>query len=594
MQLDSQLKAAISQALNVCFSIEIDAKSIDLQPTDKNFKGSHTLVVFPFVKLARRKPDEVAKMIGDYLLENAKNIVAEVEPVKGFLNIAVQPTVWLQVFDHVLKNQHLTLPQNGEKVMIEYSSPNTNKPLHLGHLRNNFLGYAVAQTMTAAGYEVLKANLVNDRGIHICKSMIAYLQFGNNETPESRSMKGDHLIGEYYVLFDKTYKSQIATLLADGKTQEEAEKSTEIMAAAQEMLRKWEAGDAEVIALWKKMNSWVLAGFEQTYKNIGVNFDKYYFESNTYLLGKDIVQEGLDKGIFYRRDDSSVWVDLRPDGLDEKIVLRSDGTSVYMTQDMGTADLKYSDFPMQKSVYVVGNEQDYHFKVLQLIMQKLKRPYADGIFHLSYGMVELPHGKMKSREGTVVDADELLAEMIEMAKTRTLELGKISDFTSEEADKLYVQLALGALKYYLLRVDSKKKMLFNPEESIDFQGNSGVYIQFTHARISALVRKAEELGLGKAAVSTEVNLHEVEIELIRLLDGVNAKIIDAASKYAPDEIANYLYEIARVFSKFYTELSVLNEKDENIKNFRILLTQQTGFAMRKLGGLLGIEMPERM
>jgi arginyl-tRNA synthetase len=594
MRSEHILKTAIAEALKICFSIEIPAEAIELQATDKNFKGSHTLVVFPFVKHARRRPDEVAQIIGDFLLKNYSEIVTEVEAVKGFLNISLSDKFWSEVFSQININADENLPANGEKVMVEYSSPNTNKPLHLGHLRNNFLGYSVSELLKAAGYEVIKANLVNDRGIHICKSMVAYQKFGNGSTPESAGMKGDHFVGDFYVKFDKAYKEEVVALKAAGKSEEEAEKSAPLMLEAQEMLRKWEAGDEEVLALWKKMNGWVLSGFDDTYKKIGVDFDKFYFESDTYLLGNDIVAEGLEKGIFYKRPDGAVAIDLKPDGLDEKVLLRSDGTSVYMTQDMGTADLKYKDFSMSKSVYVVGNEQDYHFKVLQIIMQKLGRPYADGIYHLSYGMVELPHGKMKSREGTVVDADDLVSEMVNIARERTLELGKIENFDSEEAEKLYLQLALGALKYYILRVDPKKKMLFNPEESIDFQGNSGVYIQFTHARICALVRKANELNLDYAEISNDIALQPAERDLIALLEKTDERIRHAAEKYAPDEAANFMYEIARAYSRFYTELSVLNESNLEIKKFRLKLTQQAGFALKKIGKLLGIQMPERM
>ena len=594
MHSESLLQTAVAEALKNCFNIEMNAEKIEFQATDKNFKGSHTLVVFPFVKQAKRKPDETANIIGEYLLKNFPDVVSGAEAVKGFLNISLTDALWLRAFDEINIKPEKHLPANGVKVMVEYSSPNTNKPLHLGHLRNNFLGYSVSEILKSAGYEVIKANLVNDRGIHICKSMIAYLKFGAGENPQSAGIKGDHLVGSYYVKFDKAYKEEISALVAEGKTQEEAEKNAPIMLEAQEMLRKWEAGDAAVLDLWKKMNAWVLEGFEQTYKQIGVDFDKYYFESDTYLLGKDIVSEGLEKALFFKRNDGAVAIDLKEDGLDEKVLLRSDGTSVYMTQDMGTADLKYQDFGMSKSVYVVGNEQDYHFKVLQLIMQKLGRAYAAGIFHLSYGMVELPHGKMKSREGTVVDADDLVNEMVNIARERTQELGKIESFSSEEAEKLYLQLALGALKYYILRVDPKKKMLFNPEESIDFQGNSGVYIQFTHARIRAIVRKANELNLNRLKIDTNIALHSAERDLIMLLEKTDQKITNAAVNYSPDEIANFLYEIARAYSRFYTELSVLNEKDEHLRNFRIKLSEQTGFALKKLGKLLGIEMPERM
>jgi arginyl-tRNA synthetase len=594
MYAENLLKSALADALKDCFQIDIAPEKVELQATDKNFEGSHTFVVFPFVKQARRKPDEVAAVLAVFLAENCPKIIEKTNAVKGFVNITLPDSLWAESFSKTDINPSENLPANGEKVMVEYSSPNTNKPLHLGHLRNNFLGYSLSEMLKAAGFEVVKANLVNDRGIHICKSMLAYRKFGNNETPESTGMKGDKLVGDFYVKFDRHYKAEVSHLIAGGMSQEDAEKNAPLMREAQEMLRMWEDGDAETIALWKKMNAWVLNGFEETYRKIGVDFDKFYFESETYLLGKDIVNEGLQKNIFYKRADNAVAIDLSDDALDEKVLLRPDGTSVYMTQDMGTADLKFKDFGMKKSVYVVGNEQDYHFKVLQLIMQKIGREYADGIFHLSYGMVELPHGKMKSREGTVVDADDLLEEMISIARERTKELGKIENFDSDEAEILYRKLALGALKYYILRVDPKKKMLFNPEESIDFQGNSGVYVQFTHARIQAIVRKAKELNTTWQNIDCSLTLQESERELILLLGKLNEKILSAAKNYAPDEIAGYLYEIARAYSRFYTDLSVLNEKNTELRNFRIKLSEQTGFAMQKLGKILGIEMPEKM
>ncbi len=498
-----------------------------------------------------------------------------------------------------------TLP-HGKKVMVEYSSPNTNKPLHLGHLRNNFLGYSVAEILKADGYEVMKTNLVNDRGIHICKSMLAYQKFGKGETPESAGIKGDHLVGNYYVVFDKANKRQIEELVAQyqaetpnediEKLKEKAGKNTPLILEAQAMLKKWEEGDKETVDLWKKMNGWVYVGFDETYKTMGVNFDKIYYESNTYLLGKDLVEEGLAKGIFFRKENGSVWIDLKEDGLDEKLVLRADGTSVYITQDLGTADYKYADFPMEKSIYIVGNEQDYHFKVLFTILKKFGRNYANGMYHLSYGMVELPSGKMKSREGTVVDADDLIAEMMSIAETRTKELGKIDDFSEEEAKKLYRMLALGALKYYLLRVDPKKTMLFNPEDSIDFQGDTGVYIQFNHARIASLIRRADLLNnnyqkenyLGKA------KLQDIEIELIKLLTSFPQKIKESAQEYAPSVVADFAYNVAKTYSKFYNELSVFNEPDLPTKSMRLALSSATARAIKSAMSLIGVEVPERM
>jgi arginyl-tRNA synthetase len=498
---------------------------------------------------------------------------------------------WITVFNSELnKLEFGVLPAKGEKVMVEYSSPNTNKPLHLGHVRNNLLGFSVAEILKAAGYDVIKANLVNDRGIHICKSMLAWQQFGNGETPESSGLKGDHLVGKYYVIFDKKYKKEVEILVAEGKSEEEAKKQAPSILAAQQMLLKWEAGDTEVIELWKTMNSWVYAGFEQTYKALGVNFDQFYYESDTYLLGKDIVEEGLEKQVFFKKPDGSVWIDLTADGLDEKLVRRADGTSVYMTQDLGTAQLKYDDYKMQQSIYVVGNEQDYHFKVLFLILEKLGKSWAKGLYHLSYGMVDLPSGKMKSREGTVVDADDLIAEMKQTAKEKTEALGKVDNFEAQEKDKLFEMIGMGALKYFLLKVEPKKRLLFDPKESIDFQGNTGPFIQYTHARIKSVLSKAAQ----KTDYKLPESLKESELELIQLMMKYPETLSAAADTHNPAAIANYAYDLAKAYNKFYQTESILKVEEEDLKQFRLKLSDLTATTLKKAMALLGIEVPERM
>jgi arginyl-tRNA synthetase len=517
--------------------------------------------------------------------------------VQGFLNLSIADRVWLEAFRAMLADANFgTFPANGRKVMVEFSSPNTNKPLHLGHLRNNFLGFSIAQILKANGYEVVKANLINDRGIHICKSMLAYQRWGNGETPESADIKGDHLVGRYYVRFDQEYKKETEALKAGGKTEEEAKKQAPLMLEAQEMLLKWEQGDEQTVGLWKRMNGWVYEGFDQTYRAMGVDFDKVYHESQTYLLGKDVVEEGLAKGVFFRKPDGSVWIDLTAEGMDEKLVLRSDGTSVYITQDLGTADLKYREFRMDQSVYVVGNEQDYHFAVLFAILKRLGRPYADGLYHLSYGMVDLPSGKMKSREGTVVDADELMQEMVETAEARTKELGKIEDFDSESARELYRMVGLGALKYFLLKVDPKKRMLFNPEESVDFQGHTASFIQFNYARIRAVLRKARQMGIevNAAAYQSVQQIHGTERELIFTLGDYPNKVRESGASYSPSAIAQFVYELAKTYGRFYTEVSILGEPDESIRNFRLALSHLTAQTIGHGMGLLGIQVPERM
>ena len=586
--IQQQLQLELAKGLKALFQIEVT--EIVLQETKKEFEGAYTLVVFPFTKQAGKAPAAIATDLGEYMLANC-SIVKAYQVVQGFLNLSVQDSAWLGLLASVASDKNpFQLASKKEKVLIEYSSPNTNKPLHLGHLRNNFLGFSVAQILAAGGYEVVKTNLVNDRGIHICKSMLAYQLFGNQETPETSGLKGDHLVGKYYVAFDVAYKEEIAELKAKGIEEEQAKKEAPILLKAQEMLLKWEQGDEEVMNLWNKMNAWVFAGFEKSYQTMGVSFDKIYRESNTYLLGKQIVDEGLASGVFFQKPDGSVWINLEADGLDEKLVLRKDGTSVYITQDMGTAQLKYEDFKASQSVYVVGNEQDYHFEVLFHILKKLNKPFSQGNFHLSYGMVDLPSGKMKSREGTVVDADDLMAEMIQTAKDRTLELGKIDGFTEAESNELFHNLGLGALKYFLLKVEPKKRMLFNPEESIDFQGNTGPFIQYTHARICSILRKGGEI----RTVSTDSELAESEQELIYLLGEYKATISQAAANFAPSVIANYAYDLAKTFNKFYNELSILSEENEVKRNIRLTLAELTGKTIQHATSLLGIVSPNRM
>ena len=593
LQIQNSICASISLGLRQLFAIE--ASDLSLQETKKEFEGTFTFVVFPYTKQAGMAPPMIAQKLGEFVQAN-NNLVSGFQVVQGFLNLSLTEETWVAILAESLADtQAFQLAPKKETVLIEYSSPNTNKPLHLGHLRNNFLGYSVAQIMQAAGYEVIKTNLVNDRGIHICKSMLAYQLFGQGETPESSGTKGDHLVGKYYVAFDKAYKEEIETLKKAGKTEDKAKAEAPILLQAQAMLLAWEQQDPEVLALWERMNSWVFAGFEKSYAQMGVDFDKIYRESNTYLLGKKLVDEGLAQGIFFQKPDGSVWINLEAEGLDEKLVLRKDGTSVYITQDMGTAQLKYEDFGANKSVYVVGNEQDYHFEVLFHILKKLNKPYSTGNFHLSYGMVDLPSGKMKSREGTVVDADDLMAEMVQTAKERTMELGKIDGFSEEESNTLFNQLGMGALKYFLLKVDPKKRMLFNPAESIDFQGNTGPFIQYTHARIRSIIRKASELNIATAwTVDPTITLASAERELVYLVAQYKLKIEEAASLMAPSVIAQYVYDLAKEFNKFYNELSIVNEEDETKQKIRLSLVEITGKTIQQAAGLLGVIVPERM
>lgn len=595
MNIASDIQSTLAEALKSLYDHEVPADELGLQPTRKEFAGTYTFVTFPYGKISKKNPMQTAEDLGNYLRDNC-DAVAGFNVVKGFLNIELDPNIWVNLLNQVLADTTLEQPvSNGKKMMVEYSSPNTNKPLHLGHLRNNFLGYSVSKIYEALGYDVVKVQIINDRGIHICKSMVAWQKFGNGETPESSGLKGDKLAGKYYVAFDKAYKEEIAQLIEAGKTKEEAEKEAPLLLEAQGMLRKWEAKDPEVYALWEKMNGWVYDGFNATYKQMGVEFDKLYYESDTYLLGKDEVEAGLKGGQFFEKEDGSVWIDLTADGLDEKIVRRSDGTAVYMTQDIGTAIQRNKEYEgLEKMVYTVGNEQDYHFKVLFLILQKLGYDWAEGLYHLSYGMVDLPSGKMKSREGTVVDADDLMAEMMQTAEDHTRELGKIEGFTEEQAQELYETLGLGALKYFLLKVDPKKRMLFDPKESIEFQGNTGPFIQYTHARISAIKRRAEELGVDYKEVVSGLALDTQESDLIFLLSDMKSKIALAADEYSPSIIAQYVYDLAKEYNKFYAEKQIFGDDDEKVTQLRVALSAQVARQINYGMSLLGIKVPERM
>ncbi len=593
MSLQQILTEQIQKAVNELFAISIE--KVEFQATRKEFEGDITMVVFPLVKVLKGNPVEIGTKIGNYLVQ----YVAEVEKfnvVAGFLNIVISDAFYINYFNGIKSNETFGFVNHNTEekaVMVEYSSPNTNKPLHLGHIRNNLLGYSVAEILKASGKKVYKTQIINDRGIHICKSMLAWQKFGNGQTPETTGLKGDKLVGNFYVEFDKAYKSEINELIAQGKTEEEAKKQAPLMLEAQEMLRKWEAGDEEVVALWKTMNQWVYDGFAITYKNLGVDFDSYYYESNTYLLGKDVVEEGLAKGVFFKKPDGSVWIDLTAEGLDEKLVLRSDGTSVYMTQDIGTAIQRVKDFPdIGGMVYTVGNEQDYHFKVLFLILKKLGFDWAQHLFHLSYGMVELPSGKMKSREGTVVDADDLMHEMTTTAQTISEELGKLDGYSEEEKAVLYKTIGLGALKYYMLKVDPKKTMMFNPEESVDFNGNTGPFIQYTYARIQSILRKADFEY--KTVVVETIDLHEKEKELIKQIQLFPEVIQQAAENHSPALVANYTYDLVKEFNSFYQNVSILGEDEVAKKTFRVQLSYLVGNTIKNAFSLLGIQVPERM
>ena len=591
MNLPEIIISNTQKAIQALFNTEVPESAITLQDTRKEFDGEVTIVTFPFIKFSKKSPEDTGAMIGEYLVANTDLVVA-FSTVKGFLNLSIAPSYWISALQEIYSTKNFgKLPAKNAKVMVEYSSPNTNKPLHLGHVRNNLLGYSVAEILKHAGYDVIKANLVNDRGIHICKSMLAWEKFGNGETPESTGMKGDHLVGKYYVEFDKAYKKEIEGLMVQGLTEEQAKKEAPMIKEAQEMLLKWEQKDEHVLKLWKMMNDWVYAGFAVTYKSMGVDFDQYYYESNTYNLGKDLVDEGLNKGVFFKKEDGSVWIDLTADGLDQKLVLRGDGTSVYITQDIGTAQMKYEQFKMDNSIYVVGNEQEYHFKVLFLILEKLGMTWAKGLFHLSYGMVDLPSGKMKSREGTVVDADDLISEMIQSAKEQSEALGKVSDFEETEKENLYRMIGMGALKYYLLKVDPKKRLLFDPNESIDLQGHTGPFIQYSYARIQSIIRKANA-NIPSSENITDINNNEKEC--IMLLLKYPMVVDDSAKTYSPALLANYLFELAKTFNKFYHDDQILKCEDADRLNFRLMICKNTSAVIASGMALLGIEVPERM
>lgn len=593
MTLENIITQLTQQAVKELYGIDASDAQIQLQKTRPEFEGNITLVVFPFVKLARKAPAQTASEIGEWLLVNGEGLVAKYNAVQGFLNLVIDDAFWVKQLEAIdADEKYGRQADRNQLMMVEYSSPNTNKPLHLGHVRNNLLGYAIAQIQEANGWKVVKTNIVNDRGIHICKSMLAWLKFGNGETPETSGKKGDHLIGDYYVRFDKEYKAQIAELMAAGKDEETAKREAPLILEAQEMLRKWEANDPEIRALWAKMNSWVYAGFDETYQRMGVSFDKIYYESNTYLEGKSEVEKGLASGQFYRREDGSVWADLTKDGLDEKLLLRSDGTSVYMTQDIGTAKLRFQDYPIDKMVYVVGNEQEYHFKVLSILLDRLGFPFGKELVHFSYGMVELPNGKMKSREGTVVDADDLMDKMVEDAREISKDkVNTLQGITEEEANEIARKVGLGALKYFILKVDPRKNMLFNPAESIDFNGNTGPFIQYTYARIQSVLRKAGEQANANAKANA---LEEKELSLIQRLTEYPTVVRTAGDDFSPAVICNYAYALACDFNSFYHDLSILNEPDETKKTLRLLLAKNVAKVLQSAMSLLGIEMPERM
>ena len=606
MNIENEIFKAVKVAVKELYGQEVADSMVQIQKTKSTFEGNLTVVVFPFLKISKKKPEDTAQEIGEYLKQNCSNVVADFNVVKGFLNLCIAPAAWVALLNTInaeAKFGEKPVTENSPLVMIEYSSPNTNKPLHLGHVRNNLLGWSLAQIMEANGNKVIKTNIVNDRGIHICKSMLAWLKWGNGETPETSGKKGDHLIGDYYVAFDKHYREEIAELKAqyikegmeEEAATEKAKAEAPLIKEAHEMLVKWENNDPEVRALWQKMNNWVYAGFDETYKMMGVSFDKIYYESNTYLEGKKKVEEGLEKGLFFRKDDNSVWADLTNEGLDQKLLLRSDGTSVYMTQDIGTADLRFKDFPIDKMIYVVGNEQNYHFQVLSILLDRLGFKWGKDLVHFSYGMVELPNGKMKSREGTVVDADDLMEAMITDARKTSDELGKFNDMTEEEKQEIARMVGLGALKYFILKVDARKNMLFNPEESIDFNGNTGPFIQYTYARIRSIMRKAVAEGIViPAELGADAPLNEKETDLIQKLNDFGAAVAQAGIDYSPSGIANYCYELTKQFNQFYHDYSILNADSEAEKTVRLVLAANVAKVIKNGMELLGIEVPERM
>jgi len=597
MKIEEEICVSVISAVKQLYGQDVPAKIVSLQKTKREFEGNLTLVVFPFTKISHKKPEETADEIGKYLVKNDSNI-ADFNVIKGFLNLSISTAAWIDLLNTINADEKYgekSATEGSPLVMVEYSSPNTNKPLHLGHVRNNLLGWSLSQIMEANGNKVVKTNIVNDRGIHICKSMLAWQKWGNGETPEASGKKGDHLIGDYYVAFDKHYKEEVKALMDKGMGQEEAEKEAPLIREAHEMLVKWENNDAEVRNLWQKMNSWVYAGFDETYKAMGVGFDKIYYESETYLVGKAKVEEGLEKGLFFRKEDGSVWADLTNDGLDQKLLLRSDGTSVYMTQDIGTANLRFNDFSINKMIYVVGNEQNYHFQVLSILLDRLGFEWGKDLVHFSYGMVELPNGKMKSREGTVVDADELIAEMIKTARETSDELGKFNDMSEEEKQEIARVVGLGALKYFILKVDARKNMLFNPEESIDFNGNTGPFIQYTYARIRSIMRKATAENINiPDTLDENMPLSDKEIELIQQMSDFAAAVRQAGSDYSPSGIANYCYELTKAFNQFYHDFSILHEEDVHKKLVRLVIAKNVSKIIREGMALLGIEVPERM
>ena len=597
MNLEATIQSVVAQSVKTLYNIDIETSQIQIQKTKKEFEGDITVVVFPFAKAARKSPEGAGAEIGEFIVAN-NTMVSKFNVIKGFLNLSITPSYWLELLNSINADEYfgVKLPsEDADTMMIEYSSPNTNKPLHLGHIRNNLLGFSIAEIQKADAWKVVKTNIVYDRAIHICKSMLAWKLFGNGETPQSSGMKGDHLVGKYYVVFDKAYKAEIKMLMEKGMTEEEAKKNAPLILEAQKMLLAWENNDAEVRQLWETMNAWVYAGFDETYKQMGVDFDKIYYESQTYLTGKSEVERGVAEKSFYQRDDSSVWADLTADGLDEKLLLRADGTSVYMTQDLGTAKLRYNDFDIRKMVYVVGNEQNYHFQVLSILLDKLGYAWGKDLVHFSYGMVELPEGKMKSREGTVVDADDLMAEMIDTARETSMELGKLDNCTPEEIESIARMVGLGALKYFILKVDPRKNMTFNPKESIDFNGNTGPFIQYTHARIKSVLRKAAEQEINfDAGLNTSLVISEKESYLIQLLSAFPAVVKEAGTEFSPALIANYEYELVKEFNQFYHDFSILKEEDEALKQFRLVLSASVAKVIKTGMQLLGIEVPERM
>lgn len=597
MNLETILGTVVTNAVKTLYGLDTEPNQIQLQKTKKEFEGDLTVVIFPFVKAARKSPEQTGQEIGEYLLQN-NPVVSKYNVIKGFLNLSISKSYWLETLNLIHSTPAFgtkTATDDAELMMIEYSSPNTNKPLHLGHIRNNLLGHSIAEIQKANGWKVIKTNIVNDRGIHICKSMLAWKLFGNGETPDSSGLKGDHLVGKYYVIFDKHYKAEIKELIEKGMSEEEAKKSAPLILEAQKMLLAWENNDPEVRQLWETMNGWVYAGFDKTYTQMGVSFDKIYYESETYLEGKDKVEEGLANGVFYRREDGSVWADLTGDGLDEKLLLRADGTSVYMTQDIGTAKLRYDDYPINKMVYVVGNEQNYHFQVLSILLDKLGFEWGKSLVHFSYGMVELPEGKMKSREGTVVDADDLMSEMIETARETSQELGKLDNCTPEEIETIVRMVGLGSLKYFILKVDPRKNMTFNPKESIDFNGNTGPFIQYTHARIKSVLRKASEQGLEFGSINnTQLEISEKESYLVQSLTEFPAVVKQAGDEFSPALIANYIYDLVKEYNQFYHDFTILKEENAELKQFRLILSESIASVIKTGMGLLGIDVPERM